>query len=465
MESQPIQTKKQEQNQTQSIRSISTNELLQFLIPSLIGIVLFVIPFPLAEGITIPVAIMAKWMQTGLADSLPSIATVVVALTGLISLITSLSKPAIIIDSPFLNKLFHVSPIWLIARLLGMVFSIMVIFEVGPSFIWSENTGGLLLYDLIPVLFTVFLFAGLFLPLLLDFGLLELCGALLTKIMRPLFTLPGRSSIDCIASWLGDGTIGVLLTNKQYEDGFYTKREAAVIGTTFSVVSITFTIVVISYLKLEHMFGPFYLTIVIAGLAAAFICPRIPPLSRKPDSYYEHAGKKIDEIIPAYVKPLRWGLLQAVTQAKKNNNYSSVLKGGLHNVLDMWMGVIPIVMAIGTIALVIAEFTPVFKYLGAPFVPLLTLLQVPEAGEAAQTMVIGFADMFLPAIIGSGVESELTRFVIAGVSVTQLIYMSEVGGLLLGSKLPVSFLDLVIIFLQRTIITLPIIVLFAHFLF
>ena len=465
MESQPIQNKKQEQTQTQSIRSISTNEMLQFLIPSLIGIVLFVIPFPLAEGITIPVAIMAKWMQTGLADSLPSIATVVVALTGLISLITSLSKPAIIIDSPFLNKLFHVSPIWLIARLLGMVFSIMVIFEVGPSFIWSENTGGLLLYDLIPVLFTVFLFAGLFLPLLLDFGLLELCGALLTKIMRPLFTLPGRSSIDCIASWLGDGTIGVLLTNKQYEDGFYTKREAAVIGTTFSVVSITFTIVVISYMKLEHMFGPFYLTIVIAGLAAAFICPRIPPLSRKPDSYYEHAGKKIDEIIPANVKPLRWGLLQAVTQAKKNNNYSSVLKGGLQNVLDMWMGVIPIVMAIGTIALVIAEFTPVFKYLGAPFVPLLTLLQVPEAGEAAQTMVIGFADMFLPAIIGSGVESELTRFVIAGVSVTQLIYMSEVGGLLLGSKLPVSFLDLVIIFLQRTIITLPIIVLFAHFLF
>ena len=131
----------------------------------------------------------------------------------------------------------------------------------------------------------------------------------------------------------------------------------------------------------------------------------------------------------------------------------------------MWMGVIPIVMAIGTIALVIAEFTPVFKYLGAPFVPILTILQVPEAGEAAQTMVIGFADMFLPAIIGSGIESELTRFVIAGVSVTQLIYMSEVGGLLLGSKLPVSFIDLVIIFLQRTIITLPIIVLFAHFLF
>ena len=73
--------------------------------------------------------------------------------------------------------------------------------------------------------------------------------------------------------------------------------------------------------------------------------------------------------------------------------------------------------------------------------------------------------MFLPAIIGADIESDLTRFVIAGVSITQLIYMSEVGGLLLGSKLPVRFIDLVIIFLLRTIITLPIIVVAAHIFF
>jgi len=37
--------------------------------------------------------------------------------------------------------------------------------------------------------------------------------------------------------------------------------------------------------------------------------------------------------------------------------------------------------------------------------------------------------------------------------------------LLLGSKIPVSFLELVIIFIQRTLITLPIIVLMANFIF
>lgn len=45
--------------------------------------------------------------------------------------------------------------------------------------------------------------------------------------------------------------------------------------------------------------------------------------------------------------------------------------------------------------------------------------------------------MFLPAILGSGIESEMTRFVIGTLSVTQLIYMSEVGALLLEYKLPI----------------------------
>ncbi len=82
-------------------------------------------------------------------------------------------------------------------------------------------------------------------------------------------------------------------------------------------------------------------------------------------------------------------------------------------------------------------------------------MRVPEAEAASQTLVVGFADMFLPAILASGIESEMTRFIIASVSVTQLIYMSEVGGLMLGSKIPVNFKDLVIIFLLRTLISLP----------
>lgn len=457
----PILKAKEQEAQT---ASYTFTEYLKFIIPSVIGIVLFMIPLPYQDGMTIPVAILAKEVENILSDYLTAIVTILMGIAMAGSLIQMALRPQAIRNSPILSKLFDVGPLFLLARTLGFVFALLTYLELGPAWLWSENTGGLLLGGLIPVLFTVFLFAGLFLPLLLDFGLLELCGTLCAKVMRPIFTLPGRSSIDCVASWLGDGTIGVLLTSKQYEDGYYTQREAAVIGTTFSVVSITFSIVVLAQLGLSHMFFPYYLTIVATGLILAIVMPRIPPLSRKADSFYQGREKK-EESIPSHLSPFQWGLSNAVVQAKKNEGASAFFRGGIQNVIDMWLGVIPIVMAIGTVSLIIAEYTPVFQWLGTPFIPLLTLMQVPEAAAAAPSIVVGFADMFLPAILGSGIESEMTRFVIACLSVTQLIYMSEVGGLLLGSKLPIHFKDLLVIFLLRTVISLPIIVLIAHMLF
>ncbi|WP_257347047.1 YjiH family protein [Pseudalkalibacillus decolorationis] len=462
----------QAQQVQQPQQALTVANYVKFIVPSIIGIFLFMIPIEYTdkatneEQVTIPVAILASWLQNTLGASIPAIMTVIITLTALLTLYAKISKPSSIMKNLFLNALFNVSALWVTARILGMIFAILTLFKIGPEVIWSDVTGGLLLGSLIPVLFSVFLFAGLLLPLLLNFGLLELFGALLTKIMRPVFTLPGRSSIDCLASWLGDGTIGVLLTSKQYEEGFYSKREAAVIGTTFSVVSITFSIVVLKQVGLGEYFGPYYLTIAIAGVIAALITPRIPPLSRKKNTYSETTGNRNVEVIPEGKSPLKWGLEEAATTARKTNSFNAIIKGGTQNVLDMWMGVIPIVMAIGTIALIIAEYTPFFVWVGAPFVPLLELMQVPEASDAAQTIVVGFADMFLPTVIGSSIiESEMTLFIIACLSVTQLIYMSEVGGLLLGSKIPVNFKDLVIIFLLRTLITLPIIVLMAHIIF
>ncbi|SEM14322.1 nucleoside recognition GATE domain-containing membrane protein YjiH [Mesobacillus persicus] len=445
--------------------SVSVSDYLKFIIPSLIGILLFITPIKTEDGITIPVAFLSNQINAAIGDYIPAMVVGIMAISVLGSVIAALFKPSFITQNKTMNTLFNVSKFWVIARLLGTIFAFITLFQMGPEMIHSENTGSLLLYDLIPILFTTFLLAGILLPLLLNFGLLEFIGALLMKVMRPVFTLPGRSSLDCLASWVGDGTIGVLLTAKQYEEGYYTKREAAVIATTFSVVSITFSIVILQYLKLEAYFVPYYLTIIFAGLVAAVIMPRIAPLSKKGDVAYEKTELKVEETIPAGVSQLQWGLNKAVDKAKKNDRLSNVFKEGLQNVMDMWLGVLPIVMAIGTVALVIAEFTPFFTILGKPFEPILTLMQVPEAAEAAQTMVIGFADMLLPAIIGSGIESELTRFVIACVSVTQLVYLSEMGGLLLGSKLPVSFKDLVLIFILRTVITLPIVVTIAHLIF
>lgn len=443
----------------------SLKDYLKFIIPSLIGVLLLMIPFKYEGDTTILVALLAGRLTDLIGGVLPLIITILIAITGILTLVYRLREPDPSEEETFFKKLFTVSTFWTIVRLLGVVLAFLVFFQIGPEWLWSGDTGGLILNDLILGLFAIFLFAGFLLPFLTDFGLLEFVGSLLTPLMRPVFKIPGRSSIDAMASWVGDGTIGITLTNKQYEEGYYTSKEAAIISTTFSAVSITFSLVIIDYVELSYLFGPYYLTVMIAGLVAAIIMPRIPPLSRKPETYYEGKSMDMGEDVPSNYTNVEWGTHLAVQKAKESGDPKQFITNGLQTVLEMWIGVLPVIMAFGTIALIIAEFTPVFTWLGMPFIPILRLFNVPFAVEASQTMLVGFADMFLPAVIGASIPSEMTRFIVAALSVSQLIFMSETGAVILGSKIDVSPLELFVIFVERTLITLPIIILAAYIIF
>lgn len=448
------------------MQSHNNKTWLTFLIPSLLGLFLFMTPIDYNDAITIPVAILAKVLQASIGEQMTLVISSIIVLSALISSLAVFVKPAFITRSSYLKELFQVNHFWLAIRIIGAILAVFTFIGAGPAMFRDGTTGGLVLNDLLPVLLCVFIFAGLLLPLLLNFGLLELMGTLLTVIMRPIFKLPGRSAIDCLASWLGDGSVGILLTSKQYQEKFYTQREAAVIGTTFSAVSITFSLVVIAQVELEAYFLPFYLTVCLAGFVCAVIIPRLPPLSWKKDIFIDGSHIEGDrDKRPENVNVFQWGLTHALARAEQAPSVRSLAVEGSRNAADMVLGVLPVIMAIGTIALVIAENTPVFDWLGQPFIPFLELLQIPQAEEASRTIVVGFADMFIPSILAASIESDMTRFVIAAMSVTQLIYMSEVGALLLGSKIPVNLFELFIIFLLRTVITLPVIALMAHLIF
>lgn len=440
--------------------------LITFLVPSLIGVFLFMTPVAWDDKVTIPIAILAGWVKSVIAPFSAELLMAIVCITGVLSVVMSLLKPKALSQYKLLTHLFMVTPIWLIIRLVGMVCIVLTYFKIGIVAVYADGTGTLVLNDLLPVLFSVFVLAGLLLPLLLNFGLLELVGTLLTKVMRPLFRVPGRSAVNCVASWLGDGSVGILMTARQYEDNHYTQREAAIIGTTFSAVSITFCLVVIGQVGLESYFAPFYLTVCLAGIACALIVPRLPPLSYKKELYMD--GTPADpqaEAVPEGKNLFSHAVDVALTKAHNSKGIKATLEEGVHNALDMVFAVIPVIMAVGTLALIVAEYTPVFQWLGKPFIPYLELLNVPEAVKASETIMVGFADMFIPSILAaSSIESDVTRFIIAAMSVTQLIYMSEMGSLLLGSKIPVNIFELFAIFILRTLISLPVIAFMAHWL-
>ena len=454
----------------------SAKHIAGFIIPSVVGILLFMIPVQCDGTWTIIVKIIADVIGEALVTVLPLLCVLIVTVSAVLGLV-SLGRPSFMTSYPVVDETFTTTPIWAIIRVVGAVFIWIVFLGVGVDaegagdgsflgMIADSGTGGFVLNDLLTVLVIIFLLAGLLLPLLLDFGLLEFIGALLTKVMRPLFTIPGRAAVDCITSWIGDGTLGVMLTNNQYKDGYYSAREASIVATTFSAVSITFSIVVLAQVDLMEYFGPYYLTICLIGVVCAIILPRVPPLRWKKDEYLVE-GKAMAETLPdGYNSSVQYGLDLAVKRVEEYRGIMQFLENGVKNAAGMWFGVLPVVMCIGTLALLLSNNTPIFEILGTPFVPFLDLLQVPESAAASKTMIVGFTDMFTPSIIAAeAVANPMTRFIIAVVSVTQLIYLSEVGGLILGSEIPVNIVELFVLFLERTVISLLIVAPLAHLFF
>ncbi|MDU4671970.1 MAG: YjiH family protein [Finegoldia magna] len=445
--------------------------LLNFLIPSIIGIIIFMIPVKFDGNWTIIVKIFADFIAKTIGDYLPALCTIIITISFVMSVLASFNVK-FIKENKLLNQTFSVTPVWLLLRILGFIVVWMVVLKdklnLGPFFdmIVADESATFILNDLLTSLVIIFVIASMLLPLLLDFGLLEFIGAIFTKIMRPVFLIPGRAAVDCITSWIGDGTLGVMLTANQYESGYYSAKEAAIISTNFSAVSITFSLIVLSQVDMVDYFGVYYLLVCLVGIVCAIIVPRIPPLSLKKDDYVVESNHDNEDIAENYNSSVQYGLDLAIKRAESHKGIGEFLKNGIENAFGMWFSVMPIVMIIGTASLVLANNTQIFEILGKPFLPLLNFLKVPESLEASKTMIVGFSDMFTPSIIAaSTIQSQMTKFIVATISVTQLIYLSEVGGLILASSIPVNLFELFVIFIERTIISLLIVAPIAHLLF
>ena len=171
---------------------------------------------------------------------------------------------------------------------------LLISLNLAPEFLKNENTGGLMATGMIPPLMVTFFIGVILMPLLTSFGLVEFIGTLIAPIMKKVFKVPGYAAIDALASFLGDGTIGIVVTDQQYQKGYYTQREAAVIATSFSIVGISFAAVVADLLNFSNIFWIFYGTIAFATVIAGFIISRLPLKKFKNEYYQGNQVKKLE---------------------------------------------------------------------------------------------------------------------------------------------------------------------------
>lgn len=355
-----------------------------------------------------------------------------------------------------LDEFFISSKFVSVVRIIGALSLILIAYNFLPNVIGDvvadEGTGLMMIDELLPTILVTFLLEVMLIPLLTSFGLVEFIGTLIAPYMRKLFRVPGYAAIDALASFVGDGTIGIVVTDQQYEKGYYTQKEAAIIATSFSLVGISFAIMMADLLRLSHIFGYFYGSIVVCTILTGVVISRLP-LKKFKDSYYKE-GEAPNERDTSMSYALR-----LASDVAGRTKATKVLKDSFLKVLTIYVTFTPVIMLIGTIGLVLAEKTTVFQVVTAPMVPFLEFIGFEReiAQYMAPSMIIGITDMWLPAVFIKDCPSELARFVIGGLTFSQLIYFSETGIILMNSKIGFNFFDVMKIFFLRSIVAFPMI--------
>lgn len=424
-------------------------DILKYIFLNLIGVFMFFIPITVQKKNTIPLDHLANFITT----SFPEIIKIyILILMGL-----GIAIPIFIEKNWSKNK---TNLFFTIAKLCGFFIGICTFFNIGPDILFEKDMLPFLFDKLVTPLSVVIPLGGAFIIFLVGFGLLEFMGILMENVMRPIFKTPGKSSIDAVASFVGSYSIGLLITNKVYMDGKYSLKEAAIIATGFSTVSATFMIVVAKTLGLIEYWNFYFWSCIFITFLVTAITVRLFPLNRVKNSYYENRKFQDEAIKNGNI--FERAFISGINSAQKNNE--PVFLRFLKNYRDGFIitaGILPLIMSIGLLGLVLAKYTSIFDFIGYIYLPFTKILGFENPHLIAKALSTSIAEMFLPAILVTK-ESLIVRYVVAIVSISEILFFSASIPCILSTNIKIKITDLLIIWVQRVIFSLILATIFGH---
>lgn len=437
-----------EQTTTDAKRGAITGK---FFLMSAIGIFMFFITITINGKKSIPIDHIVSVLH-----SIPNFGKVYAAIIVIVGAIL-----------PFVRKTWNkdkVTLVFSIFKVLGIGVIGMALFGWGPEGFHTPDMLPFVFNKVVIPVTTLVPVGAVFLSFLINYGLMEFIGVFMKPVMRPIWKTPGRSAVDAVASFVGSYSVGLLITNRVYKEGYYSEKEASIIATGFSTVSATFMIVVAKTLGLMDKWNLyFWATLIITFLVTA-ITTRIYPLSKKSDSGY-NGMEVVPEPIVEKGKLFSTALDEGVKACAKA---PSVLDGIVKNFIDglnMALNIGPTLMAIGFFGLVLAKYTMVFDLMGYIFLPFTLLLGFgSEAMLMAKGCAISLAEMFLPASIVAGC-SPTVQAVTAIVCVSEILFFSASIPCILGTDIKINLKDILIIWLERVLLSLILAVPVVYLLF
>lgn len=426
----------------EEIKNQRGTSLWKFFLYSGLGILIFFIPVTLFDKSSILLDHLVTAIQTGVGENIKYYTLLIIIIGAVLPFTNGTWKKS------FFDGFFT------LFKILGVVIGAMVVFNVGPKFVLAENIGPFLYNSLAINLSLLIPIGGAALALLVGYGLLTWLGILMEPIMRPVFKTPGRTAIDAVASFVGSYSVGLLITNRIYKEGLYNRKEALIVATGFSTVSVTFMVVVARTLELmDHWLLYFWITLIVTFLVTA-ISVHLPPILGQKKEYY--GGK--DNTVHEGFEGNRFSYAWCKTK-QDSSEFEPLLKNIAVNFMDamkMTTSIIPSILSIGFVGLVLAEYTDVISYLSYMFYPFLFFWPLEDPGLIAEAAMISVVEMFLPALLV--VEADMvTKFIVGVTSVSAIIFLSGLVPAILSTDLKIKLWKLLVIWFIRVALTLLIV--------
>lgn len=425
-------------------------DAVKLILCSVLGIFMFFIPITFAGKNTIPLDHLVNLFKDYAGPAVPWLMLLLVILGTI---------------RPFVTGRWRTSTtqtVFAILNIAGLLAALLLTINAAPGWLADPDIGPFLWKTLVTSVGLIVPIGAIFLGFLIGFGLMEFVGVFVRPIMYPLWKTPGRSAVDAVASFVGSYSLGLLLTNRVYKQGGYTAREAAIIATGFSTVSVTFMVIVANTLQimdlwLRYFFVAFFVTFVVTAISV-----RIPPLSRIPNEYFPGVTPNIEQAIKRNKFAVAWA--QARGTLRENPGILPTMWLNFKDGVLIASAILPSIMSVGLLGLLAAKHTPIFDIMGWIFVPFTTLAGMADPVGAGKAVSLGLVEMFLPATeLGAGADP-VTAFIIAVVSVSGIIFLSAMVPSILATDIPVKFWQLIVIWFERVILSIVITTPIAHLL-
>lgn len=453
--------------------------LLRFAVPSLLGVAVFLVPFSLNGNMNTLLGHMKEFLLSLFAGHQPLIAAAVTTTGAALAVAAKFFNPPWIVRDEILHENLTGGALWFSARVLAMPIALSVWLigmerasDFGPLVSAFVSEASFIAYNMTPRLVALAIILGILSPLVMDFGLVQFISVYASPIMRPLFRVPGRSAVDCVASWLGSSSMAVVLTAKMYHAGNYTGREAAAVVSGFSLAGIYNIYAMAELMAIDYAMPQILIVSYSSMFLLAYILPRIAPLSTIPDVYVNGRARRPRRYgwrrhwrrFKRGKHLLRWALVRGMVQARRMNG-ARYLHESRSIIFSLIFSTVPLIITFGTLLLLIAEFTPFARIIGAPFEMLFAKLGSIEATVIAESSVFAFVDQYLAVAAGRALLTAEARFCCVCLAVIGLVNLTEVGLHVWHSNIPLKFWQMAAVYAIRIAIAALIVIPAAEILF